>query len=90
MGYNPSINSMVHFIGSWILVLGELHAAQNTEMMDAASSNRTLFGFCVSYYSNYQNQKVAARVDSLRQEALSLNNELSRLGVFKRRSSAID
>jgi hypothetical protein len=74
-----AVMALGSFIGECDMVLNQLNSAKNTEMLDASTSNHSLFGSIVTNMSYRENMNVANRVDSLRNSAININHMLTGL-----------
>lgn len=81
----PGLQSSLQcFLNSCDATLQDLNSAYRTETLDAATSNNSLVGWLVSNHSWEKNNRVANRVDSLRQEAARINSMLANTGLLRR------
>ena len=81
---NMTVDRLNHFMISCDQVAADLYKAQNTEMLDAATSNYTFSGWIISSMSRSTNHYAADKLDRLQQEAVRINQELTATGIFQR------
>ncbi|MBA3815398.1 MAG: hypothetical protein H0X29_02555 [Parachlamydiaceae bacterium] len=76
-----SISSMAPALNTFIRncddTINQLSSARRTEWCDAATSNSSFFGFCISALSSSKNYSAAEAVDSLQRQASGINCLLS-------------